>query len=121
MPLPITGYLSLPTASPVFWSMPMILLILSELTGDFFGKQWTLHKKSILFFTSLSFYVIGNAFWLFSILNGVGLARGTILFAVGQEIAAIAMAIIYFKETLNKKQWAGMMLGLISITLVSVI
>jgi len=117
--LPATGLLSLPTASPVFWSLPMILLILAELTGDFLGKKWTLHKKPILFFASLSFYVIGNAFWLFAVSSGVGLGRGVVLFAIGQEIAAIAMAILYFREKLNKKQWAGIMLGLVSVALVS--
>ena len=93
----------------------MISLLLCELTADFLGKQWTIHKKSFLFAASLSFYVIGNAFWLFAILNGVGLARGAILFGVGQEIAAVLMGIIYFKEKLNNKQKIGMTLGFFTI------
>jgi len=114
MPLP-TGMFALPYASPFFWSLPMTLLLLCELTADFLGKKWTLRKKSILFAASLSFYVIGNAFWLYAIMNGVGLARGAILFGVGQEIASVLMGIIYFKESLNNKQKIGMLLGFITI------
>jgi len=117
MPLP-TGLFTLPYASPFLWSLPMLFLLLCELTADFLGKQWTLHKKSILFSASLSLYVIGNVFWLFAVLNGVGLARGAIIYAVGQEIAAVLMGAVYFKEKLSKKQWFGMLLGLITITIV---
>jgi EamA domain-containing membrane protein RarD len=117
MPMPYTGLLYLPYASPLFWSLPMTFLLVSELIGDFLGKQWTLHKKSIFFFTSLSFYVIGNAFWLFAVLKGVGLTRGSVIFAIGQEIIAVAMGIVYFKESLSKKQFLGVILGLITIAL----
>ena len=95
----------------------MVFLLLCELTADFLGKQWTLYKKSILFGASLSFYVIGNSFWLFAVLNGVGLARGAVLFAVGQEIASVLMGVAYFKEKLSRKQWLGMMLGFITIAI----
>lgn len=118
MPLP-TGLFTLPYASPFFWSLPMIFLLLCELTADFLGKQWTLYKKSILFSASLLLYVIGNVFWLYAVLNGVGLARGAIIYAVGQEIAAVLMGVAYFKEKLSRKQWVGMLLGLITITLMS--
>lgn len=93
----------------------MLLLILCELTADFLGKEWTLHKKSILFTASLSLYVIGNAFWIFAILNGVGLSRGAVIYAVAQEILAVLMGVAYFKESLSKKQWLGMLLGLFTI------
>ena len=95
----------------------MIFLLLCELTADFLGKEWTLYKKSILFTASLSLYVIGNAFWLFALLNGVGLARGIILFSVGQEVSAVLMGVAYFKEALNKRQWMGLMLGLVTIAI----
>lgn len=116
MPLP-TGMFVLPYASPFFWSLPMILLLLCELTADFLGKQWTMSKKSILFKASLSLYVLGNVFWLYSILNGVGLARGTIIFAVGQEMAAVLMGILYFKEKMSSKQKIGILLGMFTIAL----
>ena len=117
MPLP-TGMFTLPSASPFFWSLPMLFLLLCELTADFLGKKWTLHRKSILFIGSLSLYVIGNAFWLFAVLSGSGLARGITLFAVGQEMAAVAMGVAYFKEKLTRKQYAGLLLGFITILLI---
>jgi drug/metabolite transporter (DMT)-like permease len=116
MPLP-TGMFALPYASPFFWSLPMTMLLLCELAADFLGKQWTLQKKSILFKASLSLYVLGNAFWLFAVLNGVGLSRGAILFAVGQEIATVSMGIFYFKESLNAKQKIGLLLGIFTIVI----
>jgi len=115
MPLPYAGFLSLPYESPFFWSLPMIILLLAELAADFLGKEWTVKKKKIFFVSSLSLYIIGNAFWIYAVLNGVGLARGAILFSVGQEIAAIFIGIVYFKEKLNNKQLIGLMFGLISI------
>jgi drug/metabolite transporter (DMT)-like permease len=116
MPMP-TGLFALPYASPFFWSLPMIFLLLCELTADFLGKKWTLHKKSFLFTASLSLYVIGNAFWIFAILNGVGLARGAVIYAIAQEILAVSMGVAYFKEDLSKRQWLGMLLGLFTILL----
>ena len=116
MPLP-TGMFILPSASPFFWSLPMILLLLCELTADFLGKQWTLRKGSILFSASLSMYVIGNAFWLYAVLSGVGLSRGITIFAVGQEISAVLMGILYFKEKMSSKQKVGIMLGMFTIAI----
>ena len=99
----------------------MIFLILCELTADFLGKKWTLNKKSILFTASLSLYVIGNVFWIFAILNGVGLARGSTIYAVAQEILAVLMGVYYFKESLNKKQWLGMLLGFFTIAIMGAV
>jgi drug/metabolite transporter (DMT)-like permease len=114
MPLP-TGMFVLPYASPFFWNLPMILLIVCELTADFLGKKWTLNKKSILFTASLSFYVIGNVFWIFAIINGVGLARGVIIYAIAQETLPVMLGVAYFKESLSKRQWAGLILGFLTI------
>lgn len=116
MPLP-TGFFALPYTSPVFWFLPMMFLVLCELVADFLGKEWTLRKKSVLFAASLSMYVIGNVFWLFSVLNGVGLGRGSMIFAVGQELSSVTMGVIYFKEILSKRQWIGMLLGFFTIVL----
>lgn len=114
MPMP-TGFFTLSYTSPLFWSLPMILLIACELTADFLGKKWTVSKKSILFKISLSFYVIGNVFWILAVLNGVGLVRGTIIYAVAQEILAILLGVFYFKESLSKRQWFGVLLGFLTI------
>lgn len=95
----------------------MFLLLVAELFADFLGKEWTLKKRKIFFICSLSLYVIGNAFWIFAVVNGAGLARGALIFSVGQEIAAIFMGIFYFKESLNNRQIIGLLLGLMSITM----
>jgi EamA domain-containing membrane protein RarD len=114
MPIP-TGMFALPYTPPMLWSLPMILLILCELTADFLGKQWTIKKRRTLFAASLSFYVIGNAFWLYAVLSGVGLARGITIFAIAQEITAVLMGLLYFKESLTGKQKAGLLLGMFTI------
>jgi len=119
MPMP-TGFFTLPYASPILWSLPMILLLLCELAADFLGKKWSLHKKKNLFTASLSLYVIGNVFWIVAILNGVGLARGAVIYAVAQEVLAIFMGIAYFKESLSKRQWIGILLGFFTITIIGV-
>jgi glucose uptake protein GlcU len=116
MPMP-TGMFILPYSSPLFWSLPMLFLIACELTADFLGKQWTIRKRKILFMASITMYMIGNVFWLFAVLNGVGLARGTLIFTVGQQITAAIMGIFYFKEKLTRRQEVGMLMGILTIAL----
>jgi glucose uptake protein GlcU len=113
MPLPYTSLL--------FWMSPMILAIISELSADFLGKKWTLKNKQIFLIVSLSLYVIGNIFWILSVFYGVGIGRGAVVFAIGQQIAAISIGIFYFKEKLNSKQLFGAVLGLITIVIMGAV
>lgn len=108
-------FLTLPYSSPIFWSLPMIILLLCELLADFLGKQWTLRKRNYLFAASIAMYVIGNSFWIIAVLNGVGLARGSLIFSVGQEMAAVMMGLFYFKEKLFRRQKIGILLGILTI------
>ena len=113
-----TGYFILPYSSPIIWSLPMVFLLLCELTADFLGKQWTIRSKPYLFAASILMYVTGNAFWLLAVLSGVGLARGALIFSVGQQITAVLMGILYFKEKLTKRQNLGMLMGFLTIIMV---
>jgi hypothetical protein len=113
--------MSLPYTTLLFWISPMIFAILSEIAADFIGKKWTLKNRHVLFVASISFYIIVNVFWIVSVFNGAGLGRGAIVFAVGQQIAAISLGIIYFKEKLNRVQFVGAILGLITIAIMGVV
>ena len=112
--------MELPYTSVIFWFLPMLLAVISELGADFLGKKWTLDKKQILFSLSILFYIAANAFWMYSVVTGVGLGRGAVVFSIGQQIAAISLGIIYFKEKLSRKQLFGAMLGLITIVIMGV-
>jgi len=111
----------LPYSTLLIWISPMLFSILSELFADFFGKSWTKNDRTILFVISLSLYVTANVFWIISVFNGVGLGRGAVVFAIGQQMAAILLGLIYFKEKLNRTQFVGAILGLITLAIMGVV
>jgi glucose uptake protein GlcU len=120
MPLPITSLLTLTHASFSFWSLPISLLIFSEVVADILGKEWTIRKNNLLFYIALTFYIVGSIFWLSAIASGSGLARGFVFFEISAVFSITVIGILYYKEKMNKKQMAGIALGILSLILLVV-
>ena len=99
------------------WILPLGLLITFELIADIFAKQWSLDRKVTLAFGALGSYLIANTFWLFALKNGSGLAPGAVIFSVASAVIALFLGLFLYKENLTKIQIFGLILGLISITL----
>jgi len=97
----------------VIWGL--VLLIVFELIADIFAKEYSLRAAPHFAVLALLGYVIANSFWLFALRNGAGLARGAIIFGVGQGIVAILLGVLWYKETYSQTTTIGMILGFFSI------
>lgn len=102
------------------WLLPLIGLIAFELVADIFAKEYSLRRTLAFAAISLLCYVICNAFWLLSLRNGAGLARGAVLFSVASAILACVIGAGFYEETITTYQWIGIGIGLVAIGLLSV-
>jgi multidrug transporter EmrE-like cation transporter len=100
------------------WILPLSLLIIFELIADIFAKEWSLKGNPLFWILSLSGYVIANAFWLFAIKSGSGLARGATIFSVASAVLAIIIGLVFYRESVTTIQVIGMIVGLIAIILI---
>jgi len=98
----------------------LALLIIFELIADIFAKEYSLRASPYLAFFALLAYVIANSFWLFALRNGAGLARGAIIFGVGQGIVAVLLGILWYKEQYSSTTTIGMILGFFSILFLTI-
>jgi drug/metabolite transporter (DMT)-like permease len=100
------------------WILPLSLLILFEALADIFAKEWSLHGQWWRAIAAIGAYVVANTFWLFALKNGLGLARGGIIFSVACAIMAIGLGLWLYREEASKTQIAGMCMGVISLGLI---
>ena len=99
------------------WLIPLSLLIYFEIIADFFAKEYSLHGRWIFWTLALVGYVVANMFWLNSIRNGSGLARGAIIFSVGSAVVAVILGTVGFREHVSTAQVVGLLLGVASLIL----
>ena len=99
------------------WIIPLSLLLFFEIVADFFAKEYSLRGEWLFWCLSIVGYIIANIFWLNSIRTGSGLARGAIIFSVGSAVIAVALGVFFFKERVNSFQLVGLLLGIVSLTL----
>jgi drug/metabolite transporter (DMT)-like permease len=100
------------------WIIPLSLLVVFELIADVFAKEWSLSSNPIFWISSLSGYVIANAFWLYAIKHGSGLARGATIFSVASALLAIILGLVIYKEQVSLIQIVGMFVGVVAIVLI---
>ncbi len=100
------------------WIFPLALLIVFEIVADVFAKEWALKSNPIFWICSLAGYIVANAFWLYAIKHGSGLARGATIFSVASAILAIIIGLLFYKEQVSLIQAVGMVVGLIAIVLI---
>lgn len=100
------------------WVIGLILLILFESLADIIAKEYSLHGGKIRWAGAILGYVTANAFWLWALKSGSGLARGAIIFSVASAILAAIIGILLYKETLNKYQIIGVIFGIVALILI---
>lgn len=100
------------------WILSLSLLIVFELVADVFAKEYSLKGNWYFWLGAIVAYMIANIFWLSSIKNGSGLARGAIIFSVGSAVVAMILGIYFYNETFTRTQIFGLILGVVSITLI---
>lgn len=99
------------------WIVPLSLLITFELVADLFAKQWSLGGRPWMSVAAIASYVVANIFWLIALRGGSGLARGALIFSVSTGIIAMTVGLVLYKEHVTRYQFAGALLGLMSIAL----
>lgn len=102
----------------MFWIIPIIFLIIFEIIADIFAKEYSLKGYWWFWVAAILAYVVANAFWLWGIRSGSGLARGAIIFSVVSAILAIIIGLYFYKEETNYIQVIGMVIGALSLILI---
>lgn len=100
------------------WIIPLSLLVLFEIIADIFAKEYSLKTHWYFWAGALACYIIANIFWLNSIKNGSGLAKGAILFSVASAVLATFVGLVVYHEKVSVLQVCGIVLGLCALTLI---
>lgn len=100
------------------WLVPLSLLIVLETVADVFAKEYSLKGTWVFWTLAILGYITANAFWLWAIRSGSGLARGAIIFSVASAVFAIIVGTIFYQEKVNMTQSIGMGLGVMALLLI---
>ena len=100
------------------WVGYIVAMALIDTVYVSIAKYWSLHMEKwylpLFGFIALLFT---NIFFLYGLVHGAGLARGTVWFGILSSVFAVIIAVIFFREHLTYLQWFGLVLGMISIVL----
>ncbi|MCX6758021.1 MAG: EamA family transporter [Candidatus Nomurabacteria bacterium] len=102
----------------MFWLIPISALIVCEVIADIFAKEYSLKGHWYLWLFAILGYIVGNAFFLWGMRSGSGLARAGIIFSVGSAIGVVVLGVLVYGESTNKVQIAGLILGALSLILI---
>ena len=93
------------------WITPLSFLVLGEFCADILAENWSITRSPYLAIGALGAYLLANAFWLFALGNGSGLARGAVLFSVASGVIAVALGVVVYKEHVDPHASCGVVLG----------
>lgn len=100
------------------WLFPLVLLVVFEAIANVLAKEWSLNYSSyFLAFGSLTMYLVANAFWLFALKAGSGLARGGMIFSAASAVLAVGIGSLVYSESITQRQWVGILLGFVTLFL----
>ena len=100
------------------WLIPLAILVILEATADIISKTWQIRGGWYIAALALLTYLTANAFWLLALKNGAGLAKGAVLFSIFSAIVAVAIGVIFYKESLSTIQLVGLIFGIIGIAFI---
>jgi multidrug transporter EmrE-like cation transporter len=107
-------FLSLTSRLPVF-----VLILLSAsgvVTGDYFAKSWSENRETWRFVLSVVGYICSGIFYIPTLLREQ-LIITSIIWSFLSIIGFLVIGFFIFKETFNYIQVAGIIFGVISLTL----
>jgi drug/metabolite transporter (DMT)-like permease len=102
----------------MFWTIPFIIFLLIAMSADVFSKEYALKGYWYFWILALGGYTLANAFWLWSIRTGSGLARGSVIYCVVTAIFTSIVGLYFYGEVMNKVQISGIFLGVVSLVLI---
>lgn len=109
----------------VSWSQKVPLLLLFTFSavsvgaGDFLAKKWSLEPGWVTFAGALTCYLCSSFFYL-QTLARKGLVVSSIIWSITSIIAFLFVGLVIFHESLTSLQVAGVILGAISLLILSV-
>jgi drug/metabolite transporter (DMT)-like permease len=92
-------------------------LVILETWADVYAKKFGMDARIEFFIASLLLYLVANASWLFSMKAGMPIWRGVVLFGIAQAVTGIMVG-VWMGESINIRQWIGIVVGIVSILLI---
>lgn len=113
----IKAYISLLGSVPVL--VLIILASASVIMGDYTAKAWSVSHKPLLLVLAFLGYFLSGFFYIPTLLRE-GLIVTSVLWAVISTIGFLVIGFVIFKEQLSLMQIIAVIIGIISILLLSV-
>ncbi|KKU98978.1 MAG: hypothetical protein UY32_C0009G0007 [Candidatus Jorgensenbacteria bacterium GW2011_GWC1_48_8] len=102
--------------------IPIIILLLISACfvafGDFFGKTWSLNQKNIFYFLSFLSYGAVAIFYLPTLLRE-SLVVTTVIYSIFIIFVSMFIGMVIFGETLSLVRWVGVILGIVSLVILT--
>lgn len=93
------------------------LAVALEVIADVLFKKWAIENKNYLLTVGLAIYMVGTAFWAYS-LRYEYLSKAISVFAVLNLIILVLVGVLFFKEDLSTTNKIGVILGIVSVILI---
>jgi len=88
-------------------------------TAEYLSKSWGYKPSLFLAFSIISCYATGSACWLAIVLQKNEIARMSMVWQIVTTILSLFVGIILLSEKLNNTQYAGVVLGLVGLYLLT--
>ncbi|MEI6057924.1 MAG: hypothetical protein WCQ60_03055 [bacterium] len=117
MPNLINLYLSFANKIPVLGLI--VLAALSVITGDYAAKAWSVHHKSSYFLLALAGYFFSGFFYIPTLMRD-GLIVTSVTWVLLSTIGFLVIGLLIFKETLSVAQAIAVVLGIVSVIILTI-
>lgn len=101
-----------------FWIL-IIFAILIDTVGDISSKFAAVKNKNIYLIVAISLYILSTFIWAISLRHN-DLSKATVIFNTLNVIAVVFAGVLIFKESLTTLNIVGIVLGIISVVLLSI-
>jgi len=101
------------------WFALFLVFLLFEQVSNVLGKQFAVSGRYCFAVFSLLSFIVCELPWIFSLRTGLELSKGAVLFSVVPAILAVLIGSLVYKEKSTRSQFAGLMLGIVAVALLS--
>ena len=101
------------------WFALFLVFLLFEQAANILGKQFALSRRYRFAVFSLLSFIACELPWIFSLRIGLELSKGAVLFSVVPAVLAVLIRSLVYKEKSTRSQFAGLMLGIVAVALLS--
>ena len=87
--------------------------------AEYLSKKWTLTQAHWMAAAAVLGYALNAVYWFPALKNHGSLAVLGSIYAVAYVLSTVAIGWLGFHETINTRQWLGIGLAIVAITLLS--